>query len=48
MDGVGEEDDLLAGAVLAEVVVHRTDGYSGLSCACGQVDDAVAIARVLN
>ena len=48
LDGVGEEDDLLAGAVLAEVIVHGADGDARLACAGGQVDDAVPVPRVLD
>lgn len=46
--GVGQEDNLLAGAELAEIVVHGADGDPGLACAGGQVDDAVPVPGVLD
>jgi hypothetical protein len=48
LDSVSQEDDLLAGAELAEVVIHGADGNTGLACTCRQVDDAVAVTRVFD
>lgn len=48
MDSVGQEDNLLAGSELAEVIVHGADGDPGLARTSRQADNAVSVARVLD
>lgn len=44
LDGVGQKDNLLACSELAKVVIHGTDGNTGLPCTSRQVDDAVSVS----
>lgn len=48
LDGVGQEDNLLAGAKFAEIVVHGANGDPSLARAGRQVDDAVPVSGVLD
>ena len=47
LNGIGQKDNFLACTIFAQVVVHRTYGYSCLAGTCWQVDDAISVLGVL-